>query len=95
MDYRPLTTKNISAENLVNEFLSVLKGMERIKTLTQRQFAIYQDLKAKYINAKIMLDGMETNFLYNTIENAIYFKIGKELSIKVLEHINRIGLRLN
>ncbi len=90
-----MTTKNLTAENFVNEFLAVLKGMERIRTLTQRQFAIYQDLRTKYINAKIMMDGMETNLNYNTPENTIYFKIGKELSIKVIENINRLALRLN
>ncbi|MDZ4758404.1 MAG: hypothetical protein SGJ10_09755 [Bacteroidota bacterium] len=90
-----MITKKLTAENLVNEFLTVLKGMERIKTLTQKQFAIYQDLRTKYINAKIMMDSMETHTVYNTPDNAIYFKIGKELSIKVIEQLNRLALRLN
>ena len=81
-------TEILTAEFLINEFLFVLKGLEKIKLMTQKQWAKFKDLKSKYINAKIMLDGMETNVLFNTSENQVYFKIGKELSKKIVEKID-------
>lgn len=83
----------VSAETLVNDFIYVLKKIERIKSVSKKQIAIYQDLLSKYLNTKIMMDALESMQIEHTPEARVYFKIGKELSVKVIEHIERIAMQ--